>query len=221
MDWNDYFWPGSNVLRNKLGLTDGKALREEEYKRTAVRRMEIDRGSAPIPKTLDAKHLCALHGWLFQDVYDFAGQYRQVQMSKELSNFAPVARIGECLRRATDVVSRTRWDRVNDAGFAAASAETFGWLNYAHPFREGNGRATRAFMTSVAEKAGRWLDYNAIDEGVWNQRSAFSVPTLGEDRPAHQWLVPVFWAMARQDGASQQLAAPGQKRDSGYDPPGF
>jgi cell filamentation protein len=68
--WADYFWQNSTVLRNKLGITDADALHDAEYRLAAVRRTEIAKGLAPIPETYDAAHLKALHGWLFQDVYE-------------------------------------------------------------------------------------------------------------------------------------------------------
>ncbi|KQH79586.1 hypothetical protein AO501_02065 [Mycobacterium gordonae] len=212
MEWSDYFWPGTTVLKNNLGLTDATELREAEYQRAAVRRVEIEHGLAPIPKTYDAKHLCALHGWLFQDTYEWAGRFREVPISKQLSDFASVDRIDECLQQATDIVATTRWDHINDAEFADAAARVFCWINWSHPFRDGNGRATRSFLNAVAARSGRWLDYSVVGRDVWLQRCAFSVPTLDDDgTPQHRWLVPLFWASARQLGASREPALPSKE----------
>ena len=197
MGWADYFWLGTTVLRNKLGLTEAALLREAEHLLASGRSVELECRSAPISKTHDSEHLCALHRWLFQDVFDWAGRYRDVSISKQISSFAPVDRIDECLRRATDLVTTTRWDRVDDAGFAEVVAEVFSWLNFAHPFRDGNGRATRLFMDAVATQSGRTLDYSAVGQDVWIQRCAFSIPDLDQERPQHQWLVPVFSALMR------------------------
>lgn len=206
MAWSDYFWPGTSVLRNKLDVTDPEVLRAAEYEVAAIRHTQIDRGLAPIPETYDAAHLRAAHGWLFQDVYSWAGQYRDVPIAK-LTEFAPVDRIDECLTNASDAIAGTDWQQVTDDEFADRAAEVFGWLNYAHPFRDGNGRAARVFMDAVAHKAGRWLDYSAIGSDVWVQRAAFSVPDLDQDRPQHEWLTPVFATIARpslQDRAESQ-----------------
>jgi cell filamentation protein, protein adenylyltransferase len=83
-----------------------------------------------------------------------------------------------------------------DAQFAEAAAEVYGGVNYAHPFRDGNGRAARAFMDAVARNAGRWLDYSAIPKDAWVQRSAFSIPDLDQDPPQNHWLTTVFAVMA-------------------------
>ncbi|MCA2304811.1 Fic family protein [Mycobacterium intracellulare] len=218
MAWADYFWPDSTVLRNKLGITDAEELRNAEYRLVAVRQAEITRGGAAITETFDAEHLKSLHGWLFQDVYDWAGRYRDVAISK-LTGFAPVDRIDDCLDRAAGLVSDTRWQGISDTRFAHAAAEVFAWVNYAHPFREGNGRASRAFMDAVAVKSGRWLDYSGVSEAVWVQRTAFSVPDLDQDRPQHHWLVPVFAAVTRHQVVAQELPELGRarERDSGYD----
>lgn len=92
MAWADYFWPDSTVLRNKLGITDADALHDAEYRLAAVRRTEIARGLAPIAETYDSEHLKALHGWLFQDVYEWEGRVRDVPISK-VTDIAPVDRI--------------------------------------------------------------------------------------------------------------------------------
>jgi cell filamentation protein len=132
--WADYFWPNSTVLRNKLGIIDADGLHDAEYRLAAVRRMEIARGLAPIAETYDAEHLKALHGWLFQDVYEWAGQIRDVPISK-MTDFAPLDRIGDCLQNAAGLVAETRWQDLSDDGFASAAAEVFSWTNWAHPFR--------------------------------------------------------------------------------------
>lgn len=219
MAWADYFWPNSTVLRNKLGITDADSLREAEYRLAAVRRTEIDSGRAPIAETFDASHLRALHEWLFQDVYEWAGRFRDVPIAK-MTEFAPPDRLDDCLGRAASLVAETSWRRLNDARFAVAAAEVFGWVNYAHPFRDGNGRASRAFLDAVARKAGRWLDYSAVSQDVWVQRAAFSVPDLEQDRPQHHWVVPLLAVMTRHDKAEYELPhhqRQDRERDTGYD----
>lgn len=164
MAWADYFWPNSTVLRNKLGITEADDLHDAEYRLAAMRGAEITTGLAPIAQTYDAEHLKALHRWLFQDLYDWAGLIRDVPISK-MTEFAPLDRIETCLQDAADVIAETRWEGLSDERFASAAAEVFAWTNWAHPFRDGNGRATRAFIDAVAGKAGRWLDHSAVFSG--------------------------------------------------------
>ncbi len=218
MAWSDYFWPDSTVLRNKLGITDADALHDAEYRLAAVRRTEIVRGLAPIAETYDGEHLKALHGWLFQDVYEWAGRVRDVPISK-MTDFAPVDRIDGCLENAAGLIAETPWQRLSDDRFAAAAAEVFAWTNWAHPFRDGNGRASRAFLDAVARKSGRWLDYSVVSQAVWVQHASFSVPDLDQDRPQHHWVVPLVAVMARRLDTHRELPEQvrGREQDSGYD----
>lgn len=213
MAWADYFWPGTDVLRNKLGIRDAAALQRAEHQLTAARRVEIELGSAPIEETYDAAHLCRLHRWLVQDLYDWGGLYRDVEIAK-LTTFARVDQIEPCLSRATDIIADTRWESVDDTEFAQRSAQVFGWMNWAHPFRDVNGRSARAFMSVIARRAGRYLDYSAVSRGVWVQRAAFSVPDLDQHEPQYHWLVGVFAAIARpRDHPGLQLPFPQTARD--------
>jgi cell filamentation protein len=77
-----------------------------------------------------------------------------------MTDFAPLERIDGCLQNAAGPIAATDWQGLGEDHFASAAAEVFGWLNWAHPFRDGNGRASRAFLDAVARKSGRWLDYS-------------------------------------------------------------
>lgn len=79
-DWESYFYPetydagtGQGVLRNKFGQRDFFELRALEYRATAQREQEMHAGVAQIDRTFGADHLRAIHGYLFQDVYEWAG----------------------------------------------------------------------------------------------------------------------------------------------------
>lgn len=196
MEWNDYFWPGTTVLRNHLGIRDAGELERLEHHFAYSRWMELARGQASVPETFDAEHLRGVHRWLFQDVYPFAGEFREVEVAK-WSSFASTDTITACIDRAAAIVAETNWADLDDAQFADKAAQTYCWINYAHPFREGTGRATRAFMNAVAAQADRGLDYGAIPREVFVQRAAFSCPDMSQTEPAHEWMVPVFEQISR------------------------
>jgi cell filamentation protein, protein adenylyltransferase len=162
-----------------------------------MRQQQISAGVAPIDRTFDAAHLRSVHHWLFQDVYSFAGQYRTVAHSKGLNSFAPVAEIDRCIDRTRVIVSETRWAAMDEAGFSERLAAAWGWINFAHPFRDGNGRAGREFIQAVAHLSGRYLDFTAVENAAWVQRSAFSMPDIDQSEPQHHWMTAVFAAMAR------------------------
>jgi cell filamentation protein len=197
--WNDYFYPGTEVLRNKLDIRDAEVLSTVEHELAARRQIQLERGEAAIERTFDAKHLRALHFYLFQDVYPFAGRYRDVAMSKA-SRFADLDQIDTCLARAATIVAETPWDRVDDDQFCDRAARIYGWVNFAHCFREGNGRAARLLMSDIAGLAGRCLDYGAIRREVFVQRAAFSCPDLSQSEPDYRWMEPVFQQIARPEG---------------------
>lgn len=190
--WNDYFWPGTTVLINKPGLTDQTQLDQFEAFRAAVRDQEIRSGTVAIARTFDAKHLQALHGHLFVDVYDWAGQYREVEMSKGRLPFATLDRIESYLADTTHIIATTTWPELDRAAFVEQSAKVYSYVNSAHPFREGNGRAGKLLLSQVAEMTRYDLDYAKIDRALWNQQSQFSRPDLGQYTPHHHELVPVF-----------------------------
>src|SRR5271165_6538754 len=87
-EWDAYFWPNSNVLKNKAGLTHAAALRSYEYEATRQRAEQLR--AAPLQGRFDTAHYRAIHRHLFQDVYDWAGEYRTVEFSKGSSAFAPL-----------------------------------------------------------------------------------------------------------------------------------
>lgn len=208
--WGDYFYPGTQVLTNYLDIRDQAELAAAEFSYVHSRLTRMDEGAVVgevFAATYDSAHLRAIHHWLAQDVYDWAGQYREVGISKGVSDFAPVGAIEDCLGRAGELIADTDWtDLSDDAEFGTQCAKVFGWLNYAHPFREVNGRATRAFMEGVAEKSGRFLYCRSIERAAWIQRCAMSMPDLDHREPYHEYLAPVFTAMARdRDEHNAQL----------------
>jgi cell filamentation protein len=190
--WDDYFWPGTRVLANKLGARDPAELAAKEAARTSRREHEIRSGSVDVERTFDAPHLQALHRHLFGDVYDWAGQFREVPMSKGRVHFADVDQIAGYLADAARVVAATPWPELGREEFADHAAQVYAPINFAHPFREGNGRAAKVFLSQLAEQTAYDFDFAAIDPRLWNQQSAFSTPDVGERAPHHTELTPVF-----------------------------
>lgn len=195
--WADYIYPGTAVLVNLLGIRDVAGLKSAEGLLVSGRAVEISIGAAgfdtsPIP---DATFLRNAHHWLAQDLYPWAGSYRNVPIGKGRTSFAPVQAIADCVAKAVDVVASTEWLALDDQDFSQRAAQVFAWLNYAHPFRDLNGRATRVFLDIVAALAGRAFGYRLVDPAVWLQRSAFTTPDEDQEQPQHEWMVPVLAAI--------------------------
>ena len=106
---------------------------------------------------------------------------------------------GEIDRYLADVrrlVVGTRWEALDRGDFAERTATVFAHLNQAHPFREGNGRTAKVFMSHVAERSQFSLDYSRVTPEQWNEASKWSGPDLFAYEPHPAELVPVFRAIA-------------------------
>lgn len=170
MDDDPYCYPGTEVLRNKPGLRDPAAL--QAFERQATRQ----RGEGLRKPPLTPDGLCAVHRHIFQDVYEWAGEFRSVDLSKETSLFCRPAYIGAELDKefarlpAPDDPRGATADR-----FAELAARHVAELNAIHPFREGNGRAIRYHLVYLAERAGHTVDLGRIDEASWRRGSIESM----------------------------------------------
>ena len=142
-------YPGSAILRNKLGITDADKLDIIE------RRFVSQRAAEGIPTgRFDLAHLQAIHGHLFQDVYDWAGQLRTVEISKGGHQFQFRQYIETGMADVHNRLEKTRFLRnLSQDEFAKAAGGIIGDGNYVHPFREGNGRTQLFYLEQLAERA--------------------------------------------------------------------
>ena len=154
-----YCYPGSNVLRNKAGLTSADDLEQFE---TA---MTFARSDEPLPAgRLSVSHYLAIHHHLFQDVYDWAGKFRTVRLTKGGSTFCYPENIASEMRRRFIWLKDQDYLRDLDvAAFAEKAAHFLAELNAIHPFREGNGRAQLTFLALIAQRAELPLDLDGLD----------------------------------------------------------
>lgn len=167
MNDDPYLDPRTGLLRNKLGIRDAEELRRAE------RRLTTARAEQGIPRgDFDLKHLQAIHRHLFQDVYDWAGKVRQIEISKGGHQFQFSKYIETGMADVHRRVRKADYFRgaAPDA-FARGAAEIIGDVNYVHPFREGNGRTQREYLKQLAERAGYRLDLRRIDADQWMEAS--------------------------------------------------
>jgi cell filamentation protein len=167
-----YCPPGSTVLRNRLHLTDAKTLAQAERDLSEVAAESID--FAPPPYSLS--YLQAIHRRLFSDLYDWAGELRTVDISKDDTHFCVTSRIEPEANKLFKVLADANWfqdlDRTN---LINASAELFGDLNVVHPFREGNGRAQRILFEHIIVNAGYEISWWPVEPGEWIQANIDAV----------------------------------------------
>ena len=155
-----YCYPDSDVLRNKLGITDGKMLEEKEAAITSIRAMELD--SNPIEGGYDLDHLRRIHRHLFSDIYEWAGELRTVDIAKG-NSFCPCANIESYSAQIFGELRRDDYLRnLDEDRFVEKVAYYLGEINVIHPFREGNGRAQRKFIEQLSIEAGHPLSFRSI-----------------------------------------------------------
>ncbi len=187
-----------------------------EYVDTTARAFDLTHGSVHLPRSYDADHVRAIHRYLFQDVYEWAGEFRSVNMAKGVGRGFGDVKTGEVDQLLEDVRQRvigTDWERLDRDTFAERAATVFAYLNQAHPFREGNGRTSKVFMEHVAEQSRFTFDFGRVTPEVWNQASHLSRPDMFSYAPDPASLVPVFRAIAapRTSGSSTSpQSAPGR-----------
>lgn len=158
-----YLYPGTRILKNKLGIRDARALDKAE------RLFSADRAAEGAPEgDLDLAHLKAIHRHLFQDIYDWAGEIRTVEISKDGSQFMfrrfIESGMADVHRR---IVVANYFTGLSKEVFAAVAGEIIGDVNYVHPFREGNGRVQLLFLKQLCDRAGHPLNLRKIDGVAW------------------------------------------------------
>lgn len=160
-----YTYKNSSVLKNKLNITVEEKLKEYETKMVAFKLATIN--SASFKRTYDKQHLRAIHKYLFEDVYDFAGEYRLENITKDNFIFSQYQFIEENIEEIFKKTNIKGLENLSFEELIPRLSEFMTDLNVLHPFREGNGRATREFIREFLDKLGyeiNWfeIDYNDI-----------------------------------------------------------
>lgn len=164
--WENYFIPGTKVLKNRLGLDDAEELRILEEKLVFLRMTELD--SAPVEGAFDYAHFKAIHRHLFQDVYEWAGEERTAPtdqfMIKAGHAYYPAG--PEMTKAAEKLFAGLAKDNflrgLGFDDFVAKLAELWGELNVVHSFREGNTRTQTVFFDALVTAAGYQLDVERL-----------------------------------------------------------
>lgn len=158
-----YFDYENNVLKNKPNITDADELANLEYKLTTIRAVELMQQSPSNKPTMQTYK--KIHYHLFQNLYEWAGQYRRVNISKGKTNFLSPQFFGNAerdidkqIKEYLDLLSPTK--KVICRKLAKIIID----LNYMHPFREGNGRTQREFIRQLAYVKGFSLNISYRNE---------------------------------------------------------
>ena len=144
------------LLNNKLGISDARELAHEEERLTKKRALELyDNKLLDNFEVGTSAGLQSIHDYLFQDVYDFAGKIRDVNIAKGNFRFAPILYLDSVLK-SIDTMPQDSFDHI---------IEKYVEMNVAHPFREGNGRSTRIWLDAILKKElGQVIDWSQVDK---------------------------------------------------------
>ena len=144
------------ALQNKLGLTDELELARAEEKLSKTKALALyDTGLLDTFPVGTFAGLAMIHKYLFDEVYEFAGQMRTVNIAKGNFRFAPVMYLGAALE-SIDAMPQSTFDRI---------IEKYVEMNVAQPFREGNGRSTRIWLDCILKKElHQVVDWSRVDK---------------------------------------------------------
>ena len=164
-----YCYPNSDVLINKLNIRNSDILFEAERKLTMLRISDLI--DTPIKGEFDLKHLQAIHKYIFQDIYDWAGEIRTVDIAKQ-NMFCKVQYINEqassifeSLKKENFLIGLGRDEMVNKLSYY------FSEINALHPFREGNGRSQREFIRELVLSCNYRIDFRKVDKNLMLEAS--------------------------------------------------
>ncbi|MGO2657634.1 MAG: protein adenylyltransferase Fic [Lactococcus lactis] len=160
------------VLNNKLGITNSAELAKQEEILTKKRAKELfESGKFDEIEIGTFKGLSEIHQFLFQDIYEFAGKIRDVNIAKGDFQFAPRIFLEQSLAYI-DKLPQETFDEIIDK---------YADMNVAHPFREGNGRSTRIWLDMILKaKLKKFVDWNNIDKEAYLSAMIRSHVSTGE-----------------------------------------
>lgn len=156
-----YIDPTSGLLRNLQNITDPDVLLFVESSAVTKRLQELYEN--PI-KITGIDSLFEIHRYLFQDIYDWAGKKRIVEISKDGKQFFPISHFDNAFKYIDQLIAEFKKIPANNTKqLAGKLAEVLDNVNYLHPFREGNGRAQREFLRLLALEKDLILNINPPD----------------------------------------------------------
>ena len=160
----NYCYPGTNILINKLNIKNDEQLSIAERKITRLKLTELF--TLPIANTFDFSLLCNIHQSIFIDIYDWAGKIRTGEfLSKGVSLFCR----GSLIKYNADIIFKNLAGEnylcnLDKKSLISRMAYYMGEINALHPFREGNGRTLREYFRQLTYNAGYTLDFSRTDK---------------------------------------------------------
>lgn len=144
------------ALQNKLGLTNSADLAREQERISKKKAINLfENGMLDTLEAGKFSSLKAIHKYIFESIYDFAGNIRKVNIAKGIFRFAPIIYLEAALKNI-DKMPQSNFDEI---------IEKYVEMNIAHPFREGNGRSTRIWLDLMLKtEIGKVVDWSKVDK---------------------------------------------------------
>lgn len=172
-----YLYEGTDVLKNLLGIKERKLLEEAEAGYVTYRLKEI--AMKPLPGEYDYSHLLEMHRYIFQDMYEWAGQQRKLNIYKEEPVLGGLSidysDMFDIPKDAEHVLSEMRgkaWDKMDIHEAAIQFSDSMAKLWKVHPFREGNTRTTVTFCCQYADEIGLNPNRDLFEDNAQYVRTA-------------------------------------------------
>ncbi len=158
----DDYYAGTNCLINKFNIQNEEQLAKIEASITLAKSAELERNF--ISYSFDFEHYKQIHRYLFEDLYDWAGKVRTVDISKKGTNFISAENIEVVANACFDrLKSHNYFRNVDFEDFVENIVDFYCSTNMLHPFREGNGRTQRIFISQLIRFCGYDINFSEID----------------------------------------------------------
>ena len=155
-------YEGTTCLINKLGITDERKLSQIETLITTAKCNDLEMN--PIVGDFGFEHYKAIHRFIFEDLYDWAGKVRTVSISKKGTTFvAPESIENLAHKMFTGLQNEKCYAEYENDRYIDAIVDLYCKTNMLHPFREGNGRTQRVFLTQLIRHSGHDINFSTID----------------------------------------------------------
>lgn len=178
-----YCYKDSKILRNKFNIRNFDGLKRVETDITIIKQNYML--TNPISGKFTTNHLCRIHEFLFEDIYRFAGHFRKEAIKKGDTTFLNEKDISTKMKLLCNKLKSENYlATLSFDSFIDRLAYYFSELNYIHPFREGNGRATREFIRQLALYNGYDVNWGLVEvdnllkamiDSVYNTTSLASI----------------------------------------------
>lgn len=155
-------YEGTTCLINKFDIREEKKLSNIEAAITFAKASELEK--TPINGKFDLEHYLAIHRFLFEDIYDWAGELRTVEISKKGTTFANTAELESLCNNCFERLKQMNYfQNFEFPEFIENIVDLYCVTNKIHPFREGNGRTQRIFISQLIRYNGYDIDFSKID----------------------------------------------------------